>query len=440
MDTTGGAPTAAFETLGCKVNQYETERIMASFIKRGFAVVPLGAAADVYVVNSCSVTQAAEAKSRKLIRRLRRDNPGSVILVTGCDVEMAGRTRRPISEATLLVRNPDKLRAVDILLEARPDLLDGSKRAVRRPQGPSPERQTQTRTRAVIKVQDGCDMFCTYCSVPLTRGPVRSRSMQEILLEVSDAVAAGRCEIVVAGILVGAYGRDLGGDAADLPDLLRAIAEVEGVCRVRLSSIEPTHVTDRLLALFAGVPALCRHLHIPLQSGDDDVLAAMHRPYDAAYFTDLCARAQATIPDLAVTTDVLVGFPGETERGNAHTVAVAERVGFARMHVFRYSARSGTEAAGLDRQVGAQEKVRRAAEMADLARALRARYAARFLGRTMDVLIEPCANDDGSVTGYTSNYIRVRAPSEGLKPGQIVAVRLCRVRDGYVEGAAEPQH
>lgn len=419
-------PTVALATLGCKVNLYESDRIKDGFESLGFTVVGADECADVYVVNTCSVTQVAESKSRKLVRRLSRQNPSALVVVTGCDVEMARLMGRDHPSGAMVVGNAAKLDVPLVVLERRPDLKpartsERSKRAVRR-------------TRAVVKVQDGCDMFCSYCSVPLTRGPVRSRSMSDILTEVREASAAGHREIVVAGVLVGAYGRDLGPGAPDLADVLREVCRVPGVARVRLSSIEPTHVTERLLSLASETPVFCPHLHLPLQSGDDGILAAMNRPYTSGEYIALCARARAALPDLGITTDVLVGFPGESPQAHAHSMALAREVGFARMHVFRYSRRYGTRAATLPDAIDEADKTKRAAQMNAMAQETGLAFARRYVGKAMEVIAEPGGRRDGQLVGYTPNYIRVGFAAGRARPGDLVRVLLTGAEGRAAQG------
>jgi len=432
-------PTAAFYTLGYKVNQYETDRMAARFAAEGFRIVPSDEPADVYVINTCSVTQVAESKSRKSVRRLARMNPQALVVVTGCDVEMASIMGRSYPEADVVVPNGQKLDAVDYLLDAHPAIRREleSHRSAASSESPTSGANASSvgRTRAVVKVQDGCDMFCSFCSVPLTRGPIRSRSLPDILHDVREAVAHGHKEVVLTGVLVGAYGRDLGHGAPELADVVTAVAGVDGIERVRLSSIEPTQVSRRLLLAIAETPKACPHLHIPLQSGDDQVLEAMRRPYTASVYLDLCRLAYQMIPYLAITTDVLVGFPGEDEEAHRRTMEVAREARFARMHVFRYSARPRTAAAEISAQVSDEDKARRAQEMTALATALRRGFASRHLGSVMQVIAEPSPNP-GFLAGYTPNYIRVQFSSGGHCPGDVVDVRLQHLRGDYVEGEA----
>lgn len=418
-------PTAAFETLGCKVNQYETDAIARRMREAGFRIVSSREPADVYVINTCSVTSVAEAKSRKTVRRLARLNPSALVVVTGCDVEMAARVGRSLPEATLIVPNARKMDLVEEVLAASPALASALRHAEPGSDAVQPRQQgtPSGRTRATVKVQDGCDMFCSFCSVPYTRGAVRSRPLPEVLDEVRRLVAEGFKEIVVTGILVGSYGRD--GLGPGLAELMTEVANVPGVRRVRLSSIEPTHVTVQLLEAMAANPRICPHLHLPLQSGDDAVLAAMNRPYTASDYLEICRRAASMLPGLAVTSDVLVGFPGETEAAHRNTLDVLREVGIARVHVFRYSRRPGTPAANSPDQVPEETKARRAREVAALGAELRRSFAERHLGTVQEVLAEPTGLR-GHLAGYTPNYIRVVFREADWKAGDIVPVRLIR--------------
>ena len=423
MSGSDQVPTVALTTLGCKVNMYETDRIRARFEELGFRVVEDADAASVCVVNTCSVTCTAEAKSRKMIHKLARRNPSALLVVTGCDVEMARIMGRSFPHGALVVPNAAKLElpqsVADRLLT--PPGLESH-------QPTSEPRGRTERTRAFIKVQDGCDMYCTYCSVPLTRGPVRSRPVDEVTAEVRRAATEGRKEVVVTGVLVGAYGNDLGGKAPRIAELVEAICSVPGIERVRLSSIEPTQVTDRLLEVAREAPQFCPHLHLPLQSGDTGILRAMNRPYSREEYLDICARAKATIPDLAITTDILVGFPGETEEAHQNTLAVVHDVGFARSHVFRYSRRPTTPAADYPDQVAEPVIAQRAAQVAAAARTTQRAYAARYAGRILDVLVEPGTGRDG-LSGYTPNYIRVDFAGPRSLIGHVAPVQLAAVND-----------
>jgi threonylcarbamoyladenosine tRNA methylthiotransferase MtaB len=461
-------PTAAFTTLGCKVNQYETQRILDEFEECGFAITEFDQPADVYVINTCSVTQAAERKSRQMVRKLARQNPKAAVVMTGCYAEMAGIKGEAVEEATLIVPNHLKLQTLRCVLETYPHL-----EPQRGPNGSQLQvlRRPVKRTRATIKVQDGCNVFCSFCSIPFTRKFMSSRPEAEVVAEAERKAAQGYRELVITGVLVGAYGHDqfspvparelpridLRSNTADLPGdidlggLLLKLAQVPGIERVRLSSIEPTQVTDRLLSAFKSEPRLCPHLHIPLQSGDSFVLASMNRPYDQEFYLDRCAHAYASIPDLAITSDIMVGFPGEDRAAFENTLAVVRRVGYARAHIFRYSPRPNTPAAAMRDQISDAEKSERAVELAEACRASQRLFVSRYIGRALPVLVEgkeTGAKDEPAdaahapdelgtphepaqpasagqlLGGYTGNYIRVQFTGGSHLIGTVAAVRL----------------
>jgi threonylcarbamoyladenosine tRNA methylthiotransferase MtaB len=421
-------PTAAFGTLGCKVNQYETQRILDSFEERGFDIAGLDQPADVYVVNSCSVTHVAERKSRQMVRKLQRQNPDAVVVMTGCAGEMLRIKGEALEEASLMVPNAEKLRTLDRLLTAYPRFeaqLANSPAPVRIEEAPG------RRTRATIKVQDGCNVKCSFCSIPYTRSVMASRPIAEVLDEVVRLVDRGYREFVVTGVLVGWYGTDLGD--VDLAELLRRMARIPGVERVRLSSVEPTQVTESLLSAFADEPRLCPHLHIPLQSGDTQVLARMNRPYDQDFYLRLAERAFERIPNLAITSDIMVGFPGEDRAAFEQTVHVAREVGFARAHIFRFSPRPGTPAETMTDVVSDGDKEGRAKELADVCRQTQQKYIARYLGSSMPVLVEGKDREGGLLSGYTPNYIRVVFTGGSHMVGRVENVRLVEpTTDGAV--------
>ena len=437
-------PTAAFTTLGCKVNQYETQRILDSFEERGFAIADFTQPADVYVINTCSVTQAAERKSRQMVRRLARQNPDGIVVMTGCYGEMARIKGESVEEATLTVPNPEKLKTLEHVLRAFPDLerrlTDDGRRitdsAPERLNARTPERPSR-RTRATVKVQDGCNVFCSFCSIPYTRKVMVSRPESEIVAEVEKMADQGYREIVITGVLVGDYGPDSGSEGPDLAKILLRLARIPGIERVRLSSIEPTQVTDSLLNAFAEEPRLCNHLHIPLQSGDTQILRAMNRPYDQDFYLRLCESAYRKLPDLAVTSDIMVGFPREGRAEFESTIHVARTVGFARAHLFRYSPRPGTPAADMPDQVTDEEKQSRSEELAAVCRETQQRYIARYLGKRLNVLVEGKEKDGGLLSGYTENYIKAIFTGGSHLIGTVTAVQLLEpTSDGALGEAA----
>lgn len=418
----------AFMTLGCKVNQYETQRIIDSFEEHGFAVVGFDEPADLYVVNSCSVTQLAERKSLQMVRRAFRQSPNTRVVLTGCYAQFAILRGEKVAEAALVVPNTDKMRTVQYVLDAFPDIRDG----LRREPIPRGLHNPYERTRAVVKIQDGCDVRCSFCSIPFTRPRMFSRPADEVLDEIRRLVDEGFKEVVLTGVLIGSYGAETGSGGPDLADLLRQMARIEGLERIRISSIELTQVTDRLIEVCASEEKVCPHLHIPLQSGDDRILEAMNRPYRQRDVLNLAEKLYATIRDLAITTDIMVGFPGEDDAAFRETCKVVERVQYARAHIFRFSPRPGTPAADMEVQVSDTEKERRSHALAELCRRFRERFLEARLGRTMRVLVEGKQSKGGLMKGLTDNYIPVEFAGGSHLAGRLVWVRLLQLTD---EGA-----
>jgi len=420
-------PVAALTTLGCKVNQYETEKIAEDFANAGFVLTDFDAPADVYVINSCSVTAAADKKSRYLARKASRTNPNAIVVMTGCHSQQVLDHGAWVEGATLLVDNEEKMRVLAKVLEHQPEILSYSSS----PATQLPPRER--RTRATLKIQDGCTHFCGFCQIPYTRKVKVSRHWEEVVAEAHALAAEGTRELVVTGVCVGAYGEDTGSGGPDLAQLLLKVADVPGIARVRLSSIQPIEVTDALIDAFATHPNLCPHLHLSCQSGDDTILKAMNRPYDAAFYKALVAKLRAAVPDVAITTDLIVGYPGETEALHQNTLAFAREVGFQKTHCFRYSPRDKTYAATLPDDVSDDDKKRRHAELQAVVEESNRQFTERYLGETVPVLVE--LPEGGVLTGYTPNYIKVRFPGPTALYGQLVPVRLLQVEaDGGALG------
>lgn len=399
----------AFHTLGCKVNQYDSEAMLALFRRHGYEAVDFGRKADVYVINTCTVTHEGDRKSRQLVRRAKRLNPEAVVVVAGCYPQTAPGEVAGIPGVDVVVGNRDRSRIVELAEEAA---LSGPINAVRdifqvREFEEMAIEGFAGRTRAALKIQEGCQEFCTYCVIPFARGRVRSRRPENIRAEVERLARAGFKEVVLTGIHLGAYGRDLPGRPG-LADVLRLIHGVPGIERIRLSSLEPMDLGEGLLTAMAGLPRVCRHLHLPVQSGSDSVLARMRRRYTTADFRRLVERARELLPGLAVTTDVMAGFPGETEEEHAETMAFLEEIGFSRLHVFPFSPRSGTVAARMPGQVPAGVKERRVRELIAFGERLALSAHQQLVGRVMQVLVEDESGPDGLLEGYTGNYVRVR--------------------------------
>lgn len=380
-------------TLGCKVNQCDGDEIARALAARGYRIARRGQSADCYIVNTCTVTATADAKARKLIRGVARANPGARVIATGCWAQRAPEEAARLPGVSAVVPNTRKREIADLVATMLP--LDAA----------LPDKAPAGRTRAFLKVQDGCDHRCAYCAVPDARGRPESKALSQALEEARALAAAGIQELVLCGIRLGAYGSDSGNGG--LGALLRALREID-LPRIRLSSVEPMDLKQDLLDEMSDHPRLCHHLHLPLQSGDDAVLAAMNRGYTRSVFADLVSRVRRMWPDVAISTDVMVGFPGETEAQFEATARFAREVGFARLHVFPYSRRPGTPAAQRADETSPEVTRRRAAELLSIAEELSARAAAAWVGREVVVLFEQRAAD-GRLTGLTEHYLRLRA-------------------------------
>lgn len=423
-------PKVALTTLGCKVNQFETETMEGLFKRAGYTVVPFEARADVYVINTCSVTSLGDRKSRQIIRRAHRENERAVIAVCGCYAQVAPEEIKAIEGVRVVLGTKERAHIVDYVERAlREDgILDGVGDIMQAhtfediPLYDSPQR-----TRAFLKIEDGCENFCSYCIIPYARGPVKSRALSHIRAEAEKLVRAGFHEIVLTGIHLGAYGRDLGGSVT-LADACREVLSVAGLRRLRLGSLESLELSPEIFALIREDERFCAHLHLPLQAGSDAVLRAMNRHYDTAEFARLIEGVRREVPGIAISTDIIVGFPGETEEMFAESLAFVARLGFSRMHVFPYSRRTGTPAARMVDQVPEPVKKERVHRMQALAREKTAAFEQSFLGETLRVLFETRA--DGATDGLTDNYIRVYV-ADDLPSGTLAAVRLDRLyRDG----------
>ena len=422
---------AAFMTLGCKVNQFETETMEGLFRARGYDVVPFEETADVYVINTCSVTHLSDRKSRQLIRRAARMNPSACIAVTGCYAQVAPEEIRALEGVRVVIGTKERARIVDYV-EA--SLCGGTDVAgtitdimQARVFEDIPLYSAPHRTRAFLKIEDGCQNFCTFCIIPYARGPVKSRELSALAREMNHLVEAGFHEVVLTGIHLGAYGIDLA-ERPTLADACRTALAEEKLRRLRLGSLESVELSADLLELMRTEPRFAAHLHLPLQAGSDNVLRAMNRHYDTAAFAQLIAEVRTAVPGVAISTDIIVGFPGETEEDFAVGMDFVRRMGFARMHVFPYSARRGTPAARRTDQVPPAVRKERAARMQVLAEELAEAYHRTALGSVTEVLFE--TTEDGVTDGLTGTYIRVYTDAP-VQRGEIAPMRLTHLyRDG----------
>lgn len=427
---------AAFMTLGCKVNQYETETMEGLFRQAGYEVVPFSERADVYIVNTCSVTSLGEKKSRQLIRRAQRLNPEAVLAVTGCYAQLNPAEIARIDGVRLVIGNQGRENIVKLCEQAATipgpitvvDDIMQAKQFEDIPLFGVPQR-----TRAFLKIQEGCQNFCTYCIIPYTRGPLRSRPLESVKRETAKLVKAGFKEIVLTGIHLGAYGRDFEGNIT-LADAAREVLRFPEIRRLRLGSLESVELSPDLFELIRSDERFAKHLHLPLQAGAEEILHRMNRHYDKAEFLSLIQNVEREIPGVAISTDIIVGFPGETEAMFAESLEYVAKLNFMRMHIFPYSKREGTPAAAMPDQVPEAVKHERVKRMQELAEKKAAEYLRQFIGKTLSVLIE--TENGGIWDGLTGNYIRVYTDVVA-KPGELVLLRAARLYKDGIWGEAK---
>jgi len=425
----------AFHALGCKVNQNEAEAMARLFREAGYQVVDFDGEADVYVIHTCTVTHLGDRKSRQVIRRAVRQNPEAVVVVSGCYAQVAPGEVLQIPGVDLVIGTQNRAQIVSlvekVMEERRP--LNAVQDILRVREFEELPIEETGRVRAFMKIQEGCQNFCTYCIIPFARGPVRSRRPEKVLEEARRLVQNGYQEIVLTGICTGAYGRDLG-EGMDLNRLLLQLKDIPGLRRLRISSLDPNDFTPELIDTLTGDPVFCSHLHISLQSGHDKILRDMRRQYTTAYFADLLQALRQRRPRIAITTDIMVGFPGETEEEHRSSLAFVERMALAGLHVFKYSPRKGTKAYDFPGQVPHPVKEKRSQDFLALDKKLRDAYARSFLGETLAVLVETDV-EGGYWEGHTDNYLKVRFPAAEDLRGQIVPVRLLETAGDYILGS-----
>lgn len=422
----------AFHTLGCKVNQYETEALRELFAAAGHTPVPDGAPFDAAVINSCTVTAESDRKTRQAVRRFRKENPNAVIILTGCMAQAFPEKARALSEADVVAGNTELKRIVEYAEKA----AAGGERIFlvephlkNEPFSTPPLSAFAGRTRAYMKIEDGCERFCTYCIIPKARGFVRSKPLGAIKEEAERLGAAGFSEIVLAGINLSAYGADLN---ANLCDAVEAAAAAGGIKRVRLGSLEPEHMSAEMLSRLAANEKFCPHFHLSLQSGCDATLRRMNRHYGTAFYRELVDRIRRMFTDAAVTTDIMVGFPGETEEEFGRSLDFVKEIGFAKAHIFAYSRRGGTIAAALPGQISNAEKAERSRLMSEVTKKSEYEFLKQLKGRILPVLFE--TSQDGFAEGYTANYSRVKAKADKPHTGEILNVRIISAEKDFCTG------
>lgn len=418
----------AFYTLGCKVNQADTASMENLFLRSGHQLVSFDGEADVYIINTCVVTNTGQRKSRQTIHRAIRKNPNALIVVTGCYPQTAAEEVKAIAGVDMIIGNQDRAQIVQLVEERlahrQTDTLDAVHKLTASTAFEEMAAGDITdKTRAFLKIQEGCNQFCTYCIIPYARGPLRSRSLESICTETQRLISAGFKEIVLIGIHLGCYGKE-NPDGPTLYDAVKTVLDVPGVQRLRLGSLESVEVEPRLLTLMQEDARFCRHLHLPLQSGCDKTLQAMHRPYTTVKFKTLLADIKTRVPDIAITTDVIVGFPGETEADFETTCKFAESCGFSKMHIFPFSARKGTPAEKFAGAVTEAVKKERADILGRIDETMHKTFLQAMVGQKTEVLFEQPAGED-YFEGLTGNYQRVFVKSGGRNlGGEILPVKI----------------
>ncbi|MGF7046083.1 threonylcarbamoyladenosine tRNA methylthiotransferase MtaB [Paenibacillus sp. DS2015] len=404
-------PSIAFYTLGCKVNFYDTEAIWQLFKNEGYQQVDYEQTADVYLINTCTVTNTGDKKSRQIIRRAVRRNPNAIIAVTGCYAQTSPAEIMDIEGVDLVIGTQDRdkiLPYVKQLQESRQPINAVRNVMKNRVFEEMDVPEFTDRTRAFLKIQDGCNNFCTFCIIPWSRGLSRSRDAKSIITQAHQLVEAGYKEMVLTGIHTGGYGDDL--DQYDLSDLLWDLDKVDGLERIRISSIEASQIDEKMLDVLNRSSKMCRHLHIPLQAGDDTVLKRMRRKYTTEQFYHKMGLIRQAMPDVGITTDVIVGFPGETDEMFRNGYDLMKLIQFSEMHVFPYSKRTGTPAARMEDQVDEEIKHARVHDLIDLSEEMQLTYAKRFVGQVLDVIPEGIRKGDegtGKLQGFSDNYLQV---------------------------------
>lgn len=423
---------AAFYTLGCKVNQYETEAIAELFTDAGYEICDFSEKANVYIINTCSVTHIGDRKSRQIIRRAKKTNPNAVIAVTGCYAQTAPDEILNIEGVNLVIGTKDRKNIVNLVesLDLNSNMNCVSNIMDNHEFEELHIRNYSDRTRAFIKIQEGCNQFCSYCIIPYARGPVRSRPEDEVLSEIKRLVKNGFKEIILTGIHVASYGIDLGDTS--LEELLIKTDKIEGLRRIRLSSIEPMTLDREFVDKIKSVKKLCPHFHISLQSGCDETLRRMNRKYTTAQFKEIVDGLRESFPNVAITTDIMVGFPGETDAEFQQTLDFVNDIQFADAHVFVYSPRRGTPAARKE-QIDDKTKEERSKIIIDATQKSRDEFLRRHIGKTVSVLFEQVVRD-GFFEGKTDNYINVHVKSEEDLSGKFRDIKLREVKNGVIYG------
>lgn len=424
-------------SLGCKVNLYETEAIINDFIEKGYELVDFNEISDVSIINTCTVTAMADAKSRKMIRQATKKNPNTIVAVMGCFSQLNAEVVKAIPGVDIVIGTANRHQLLALVEES---LISRNQHCLITDYQEITEyeelkiKHFSHKIRGFVKIQDGCNNFCSYCAIPYARGKIRSRRPEEVIAEITLLTEQGMKEIVLTGINTGTYGQDLAN--YHLSDLLKEIVEkVPNLGRIRISSIEATEISDALLTTMSENKAhFCQHLHVPLQGGSDNVLKNMNRKYDLAYYQEKIVKIRGYFPDINITTDCLTGFNGETETDFQSAKAWITHIGFGEMHVFPFSPRPGTVAYTLDHPIDPATKKARVNELLALNRVNALRYRERFVGQIVEVIVEK--NEQGIAFGHSSNYLEVEFPSIAAKPNDVVKVKITKAQYPISKGVS----
>lgn len=413
----------SFITLGCKVNQYDSDAMRTLFIHRGYKPVEHSEVADVYIINTCSVTSIGDRKSRQVIRKIRRNNPDAVIAATGCYAQVAPEELEKMGDVDVIVGHQNRNKIVDYIEEAEKSekTVNAVKdiMSIREYENLTVDPEGEVKARAFVKVQEGCDNYCTFCIIPYARGRLKSRKQEDAVDEIKKLVEKGYREVVLTGIHLGNYGRDLR-NGTSLSTLVSELLKIPNLLRIRLGSIESVELSDELINIIKNEKRVCHHLHLPLQSGSDAVLKSMNRHYRLRQYKDLIAMLREKIPNLALTTDLIVGFPGETEENFKETLNTLHELKFSAIHVFPFSKRTGTPAAMYPNQITNEEKKKRVHRVQELEKKISKEFRSEFLNKIVHVLAEN--KKEEYFEGFSDEYIRVTIKGENVKRGHLYSV------------------
>lgn len=428
--------TVSFTTLGCKVNQFETEAMTELLEKEGFEVLPQGEQSDIYIINTCAVTKESERKSRQFINKAKRINPNALVVAVGCSVQLNGEKLNKETDVDIIIGTKHKGN-IGKLIKEKLDDIEFKSLAIEEFYGREDFEELKIstvhdKTRANIKIQDGCSQFCSYCIIPYVRGPIRSRNHNDIVEEIKKVASNGYKEIVLNGIHISSYGKDIHEQDA-LIKLIEDIDKIGGIERIRLGSLEPKLITEDFIDRYSKLDKVCDHFHLSLQSGSDSVLKRMNRKYTTAEYKNNVEIIRKYMPEAGITTDIIVGFPGETEEEFNETLEFVKAISFSRIHVFKYSVREGTKAADMVDQIDDSIKSQRSKVLIDLGNSISNDFMKQFMGKTMSVLIET-QKKENIFEGYTTNYLKVLLKSDINIKNEIVSAHIKNMRNDYLLG------